>query len=182
MPPSISTSICPFAATTTSGSARSVDDTESSCRPPWFDTTTAAAPLSIARRASSPIRIPFTMIGPDQCSRIHFKSAQVTVDSDNAAPTSNSSIGPLPGITMFCNLGTPPSMRNEIAQPGCERMSGKKGTFANGEPPSSSFIPLRGSRSRIPATGVSTVITSAENPALRARSSAASAAPRPPNK
>ena len=57
---------------TTSGRTFSVAATPSSCRPPWFDTTMAFAPTSIARRASSPIWTPLTTIGPDQASRIQL--------------------------------------------------------------------------------------------------------------
>ena len=48
MPPSRSTSIRPSTASTTSGSASIVAATPSSWRPPWFETTIAAAPCSHA--------------------------------------------------------------------------------------------------------------------------------------
>ena len=39
------------------------------CRPPWFETTTAAAPCWQARSASSAVTRPFTTIGTFQRSR-----------------------------------------------------------------------------------------------------------------
>ncbi len=120
-PPSIKTSIWPFTAATISGSARREADTESNCRPPWFDTTTAAAPSSIGCFASSAIRIPLTITGPDHDSRIHFRSANVTVDSDRAVPTSTKVHGSLARNYDVLQFGTPPSSRKEITHPGCER-------------------------------------------------------------
>ncbi len=50
----------------TSGSARAVDGTESSCRPPWFETTMPSTPASAARRASSGSSTPLTTSRPAQ--------------------------------------------------------------------------------------------------------------------
>ena len=52
MPPSSSTSSRSPTASTTAGSASIVGITPSSWRPPWFETTTPAAPCSAARTAS----------------------------------------------------------------------------------------------------------------------------------
>jgi hypothetical protein len=82
----------PFTAATTSGNARSEDDTQSSCRL-QIETTIAAALSSTDRFASSPVSTP-TMIGPRQISRIHLKSSHVTTARDNADPTSINDIGP----------------------------------------------------------------------------------------
>ena len=182
MPPSISTSICPFTVATISGRAAIAAGTQSSCRPPWFETEIAAAPASTARRASSAVRMPFTTIGPDQLSRIQRISSQATTDLRRAVPTSVIGIPPCPGRMTFSSLGTPPSSRNETSHLGVASTCGKKGIFAKTLPVRSSAVPLRKSRSRMPATGVSTVMTSAEKPALRARSIAASAASLPPTK
>ena len=57
-----------------------------------------------------------------------------------------------------------------------------KGSIVQGRPLTSSFVPLRTSRSRSPATGVSMVTTSPEKPAARARSMAARVTSRPPTK
>ena len=46
-------------ASTMAGSARMLDGAPSSCRPPWFDTTNASAPLRTASRASSAIHDAF---------------------------------------------------------------------------------------------------------------------------
>ena len=54
---------------TTSGSASSDAMAPSSWRPPWFDTTTADAPCSQARSASSAVTSPFTTTGTFQRSR-----------------------------------------------------------------------------------------------------------------
>src|SRR5579885_997503 len=168
MPPSSSTSTCPFTAATISGRARRVAEALSSWRPPWFETTTAVAPASIARRASSPVRTPLATSGPGQASRIQRKSFQVTFARVSAPMTSIMGIGPLPGITTFSSRGTPPSKKNERTQPGRVKNCGRKGSFSSGEPARSCFMPPRRSRSRRPAVGVSIVTKSAENPAARA--------------
>src|SRR4029079_16855157 len=59
---------------------------------------------------------------------------------------------------------------------------GRCGSIAKSFREASSLTPLRTSRSRRPATGVSIVTTSAENFAARARSIDAIAASRPPSK
>jgi hypothetical protein len=46
-------------ASTMPGRASIDDKAPSSCRPPWFDTISASAPVSAASRASSASRLPF---------------------------------------------------------------------------------------------------------------------------
>ena len=53
MPPSTITAPRPSTASTTSGRASAVAETQSSWRPPWLETTTPAAPCSTASPASS---------------------------------------------------------------------------------------------------------------------------------
>src|SRR3954447_14598000 len=97
-----------------------VDETESNCLPPWLETTTADAPSSTARLASSAISRPLITIGPDQLSRIQCRSFQLTAPRDNDSLTFTMSRGPCPGTTTFSSLGTPPSSRNEMSHPGCK--------------------------------------------------------------
>jgi hypothetical protein len=80
------------------------------------------------------------------------------------------------------NFIKPPSARKLASQRGFARNCGTNGSIAAGFHDSSSFIPLRRSRSRNPATAVSIVTTRAEYPALRARSMAAIAQSRPPTR
>ncbi len=70
------TGLRPATAAATSGKARIVGRTVSSCRPPWLETTMPAAPWSIALTASSPRRIPLTTIGNFVIERSHSTSAQ----------------------------------------------------------------------------------------------------------
>jgi hypothetical protein len=51
--------------------------TESSCRPPWFETTIASTPASTASRASSAVMRPLTSNGTGAASRIHARSSHV---------------------------------------------------------------------------------------------------------
>ena len=112
---------------------------------------------------------PFTTIGPCHASRIHVKSSHDTIDCSSAAPTSAYGIGPSFSTT-FGNFIKPPSRRNAASQRGRARNWKTYGNIVNGAPDTSSFVPLRTSRSRFPATGVSTVTTSAEQPPFFARS------------
>jgi len=124
---------------------------------------------------------PFTMIGPGQTFLIHSNRSTLRRRLRGRRDV-HQLHGASPGTVMFSSLGIPPSARNAASQRGCARNCGKKGSLAKSELPRSCFMPLRGSRSRIPATGVSTVMTSAEKPARRARSMPLSAAARPPRR
>ncbi len=54
---------------------------KSSCRPPWFETITAVAPMSAARFASPPVMMPLIANGPPHSLIIHSASFQVTLRS-----------------------------------------------------------------------------------------------------
>ena len=86
-PPSTSTGTAPPTASTTSGSTSSVADDPSSCRPPWFDTTTPSTPCDTATSASSAVITPFASTGnPPPASRIHARSSQVNDGSITRSP------------------------------------------------------------------------------------------------
>ena len=70
-PPSTSTGTRPSTASTISGSTVIGAWTESSCRPPWFETTIPSTPTSTPIRASSAVMIPLTRSGTGAASRIH---------------------------------------------------------------------------------------------------------------
>ena len=76
-PPSTSTGTRPSTASTISGSTVIGAWTESSCRPPWLETTIPSTPTSTAIRASSAVMIPFTSSGTGAASRIHERSSHV---------------------------------------------------------------------------------------------------------
>ena len=59
-----------------------VERAPSSCRPPWFETTSASAPRSTTRRASSGSMMPLTMSLPFQRARTCSRSFQVTEASN----------------------------------------------------------------------------------------------------
>ena len=82
MPPSNSTSIDEPTASAIGGSAEIEDGAPSSWRPPWFDTTSAAAPVFAAMRASSTSRMPLRMSLPGQRLAIHSTSFQFSVGSN----------------------------------------------------------------------------------------------------
>ena len=82
----------PSTASTTSGSASIVAATPSSCRPPWFETTTPAAPCSHARRASSAVSTPLRTTGRPASEAKRSTSAHVT----DADIWSNASAGVIP--------------------------------------------------------------------------------------
>jgi len=63
IPPSRKIGISPFTSAAIAGRTSMVAGVLSNCRPPWFETTMAAAPTSMAHRASSGCRMPFAMIG-----------------------------------------------------------------------------------------------------------------------
>ena len=71
-PESISTGKRPSTAAITSGSAPIVERPLASARPPWFDTTMPAIPLSTQRSASSPVEMPLTIncIDVESCMRL----------------------------------------------------------------------------------------------------------------
>ena len=76
-PPSTSTGTRPSTASTISGRTVIGAWTESSCRPPWFETTIASTPASTASRASSAVMRPLTSNGTGAASRIHARSSHV---------------------------------------------------------------------------------------------------------
>ena len=97
MPPSSSTSHRPCTASTTRGRAAMVELPPSSCRPPWLDTTSASAPRSTTRRASSGSITPLTMSLPFQRRRTSSRSFQVT-EASNCVPIHCAS----DAVPMFC--------------------------------------------------------------------------------
>ncbi len=76
IPPSISTVPRPATASATSGRASRLAGTWSSWRPPWFETTTPAAPCSIASAASSAVSTPLTRTGSEQPEASSSRSGQ----------------------------------------------------------------------------------------------------------
>ena len=62
--------------------------TRSSWRPPWFETTIAAAPCSTASAASSPVMIPFTISGSDDSPWSQPRSSQLRAGFVNPATNS----------------------------------------------------------------------------------------------
>ena len=56
----------------------------SNCRPPWFDTRIPCTPCCTARRASSAVNIPLTMIGSDVTDLSQSNDSQVTLLSITA--------------------------------------------------------------------------------------------------
>src|SRR5215470_12727394 len=68
IPPSKRISIDAPTASAIAGSIEMDDGAPSSCRPPWLETTSAAAPLCAASRASSRSRIPLRISLPGQIS------------------------------------------------------------------------------------------------------------------
>ncbi len=137
------TSTAPPTASTTSGSA-SIDATvPSSCRPPWFDTTSPSNPASTARRASSARTTPFSTNGRSVSERSHGTSSQSS-DASPWNPMNAASPEPRPSggrcTRMFTYRTSPGSWKS-----------------------------LRMSRSRAPTTGRSAVSMIAEYPAASAR-------------
>ncbi len=113
MPPSTSTSTRSPTASAISGSARTVDGTESSWRPPWLETTMPSTPASTARRASSASSTPLTTRRPAQCSRTQAMSSQVTDGSNWESTQARKALGRRAPGTAFSRLpkvsGLPPS-------------------------------------------------------------------------
>ena len=62
---------------TISGNASSAAGAPSSCRPPWFETQSAATPASTALAASSRLVTPFKMIGASVTVLIHLRNDHV---------------------------------------------------------------------------------------------------------
>ena len=122
--------------------------------------------LSIARRASSPVCTPLTTMRPVQASRIQLRSSQQTIDCSSAAPTSAYGIGPVREGRCWGTssgrrrAGKPTSHRGRARNWDDVRQHRRP---ACGDELS---LPFRTSRSRRPATGVSIVTTSAEQPAV----------------
>ena len=79
-------------------SARALDSTPSSWRPPWLETTIPSAPLAAASRASSGSSMPLITSGPCHCERTHSTSFQVTLASKLLAtqPIKSASAAPEP--------------------------------------------------------------------------------------
>jgi hypothetical protein len=83
------------AATISSSTSIAAGD-RSSWRPPWFETTIVSTPCSTARRASSPVRIPFRTNGSGDHERIVASESHVrffaihwsTVSASSASPAS----------------------------------------------------------------------------------------------
>src|SRR6266568_1587795 len=84
-PESSSTGTRPPTASTTAGSASSVAIAPSTCRPPWFDTTSPSTPASSARRASSGWSMPLSSSGSLVSARSRGKSAQLSDGRGNVA-------------------------------------------------------------------------------------------------
>src|SRR5271166_4943451 len=76
-PLSTSTGMRPATAPTISGNASIVARPLSSTRPPWFETMMPSTPLSTASVASSPVRIPLSMILVRTVSRSRLTKSQV---------------------------------------------------------------------------------------------------------
>src|SRR5262245_11294587 len=74
MPPSNITSMSEPTASATTGSAEIDDGAPSSCRPPWFDTTIALAPVLAASLASSASSTPLMMSLPGHRLLTHSMS------------------------------------------------------------------------------------------------------------
>ena len=164
-PPSASTSTSPPTASTIAGSARAVEGTESSWRPPWLETTIPSTPDSTARRASVGSSTPFTISLPSQCSRTHAMSSQVTLGSNCASTHSLNASGVLAPGTAFSRLpkvsGLPPSPTSRT-QRGCERRSSARRARTHGC--AAPTTALRVSRWRAPTTARSIVSTSTGEP------------------
>src|SRR2546425_4695046 len=137
-PPSISTSILPLTASTTSGRASSVPGAPSSCRPPWLETMMPSTPASTARPASSAVTTPFSTSGKGDSDRSHGRSSQQNEESWSA-PKYAARLEP-----SASGSGIP----SRLARP---MPSGRSNRF-------------RSSRRRRPSTGVSTVKTMAWYP------------------
>src|SRR3954471_6507730 len=170
MPPSRWTSARSPTAWTTAGNCSSGVGARSSCRPPWFETTTASAPASTTALASSALITPFTISAPGQASRSELTSVRVA-DGSKTRSTSSATVPPQ-DRSEANSRGSVVSRSNH--QRGCRaalvmvRMDSAGGMVK----------PLRTSRSRGPATGVSTVRTRASYPEARARSTSAALASR----
>jgi hypothetical protein len=129
----------------------------SSCRPPWLDTTTPAAPASTARTASSGRTIPLTKTGRWLLiDANHSTSSHVRVGSKSA------SIAAL----------------NEEFDRDSGSEDGASAVRFGFHRPSGSAKLFRISRSRRPRIGVSAVSSSAEQPAASTRFTSASLAAR----
>ena len=81
-PESNSTSTCEPTVSAIRGSAAIADGAPSSCRPPWFDTLIASAPVVTAILASSTSRMPLRMSLPGQMLLTHSTSFQFSVGSN----------------------------------------------------------------------------------------------------
>ena len=104
IPPSNSTSIRPPTASTMAGSAEMEERAPSCCRPPWFETISASAPLCAASSASSGSRMPFRMSLPPQRSLMRFTSSQLRLGSNCSAvqeDREDRSLTPFACPTMF---------------------------------------------------------------------------------
>ena len=141
----------------------------SNALPPWLEITTPSTPISTARNTSSGCMKALD----DQTPRpVTAKSLQITPSLRRWALLAKK-----PGDCMcrragrrirhrqLCIIGMPPCRRYSNNQTGWVSASSRSGSGGrNGNP-----IPLRMSRSRLGRTGVSTVSTSAAQPASCAR-------------
>ncbi len=149
----------------------------SSWRPPWFDRAIASTPWSAASTASATVWMPFTTIGPFQTERIHSRSSQASAGSnwELTYSASDTAVEPSPTsrpTTLANRIGS--ARTNRHVQPGCRAPSTNVPSPILG----GSENPRRTSRSRRPSTAVSTVTTSASNPAAAARAIISATSPR----
>mmetsp|Transcript_6399 Transcript_6399/g.15071 ORF Transcript_6399/g.15071 Transcript_6399/m.15071 type:complete len:200 (+) Transcript_6399:151-750(+) len=129
IPPSMKMGICPRTSSAIAGSTSIVAGTESSCRPPWLDTTMAAAPALMASLASSGCMTPLAMMGRLQIDFSQAMMPQSRVRSFCASNSTSCWFTTFPSIWMF---GSCP-IASDVA------------------------YPVRRSRSRRPVMGASTV-------------------------
>ena len=141
MPPSTSTSTLPSTASATSGSASIVASAPSSWRPPWFETTTPAAPWSAASVG---------VLGGERCPSPARAGWSPTTSSSRSSQSTAGS------IRENMSAGVPAD-----AWPAAVA---KLGTVTS----AGITKPVRRSRSRRPSRGTSTVSAIASKPASSA--------------
>ena len=146
----------------TSGSRWKGTGARSSCRPPWLDSTIASTPRSASFFASSRVWTPLTANFPGHILRISARSSKSIVGS----------------IAEFSSSPTVPPV--ELSEANSSFAVVRKSHHHQGRGMALSTVPrlswggiekpLRASRRRAPATGVSTVKKSVSKPAAAARS------------
>ncbi len=143
---------------------------ESSWRPPWFDSAMASTPASAAIIASATVWMPLTTIGPSQTERSHSTSrpreagVELRVRCTRPATTAVDAVAHRARRRRW-RSGSARCARTAHVQPGWMAPSSSVSSPIFG----GSSKPRRTSRSRRPSTAVSTVSTSASNPAAAAR-------------